>query len=114
MKARPARLYVFDVLAIAGRDYRGLTLRDRRVALQELLTTAPPEIVLSEQWDDGPALFKSVIDHKLEGVVGKKLESLYLAGRSNDLDIVLHTEHSRNLVGLDVSHVLVGLAIHHA
>lgn len=75
MKARPARLYVFDVLAIGKLDLRGATLRDRRIALQELLIGAPPAIVLSEQWADGPALYRSVVQHELEGIVGKKLDS---------------------------------------
>jgi ATP-dependent DNA ligase len=39
---------------------------------------------VSQQWEDGAALLKAVVENELEGVVGKKLDSSYVAGRSND------------------------------
>ena len=79
---RPARLHAFDLLALGGRDLRGMKLRDRLIALQELLASAPA-IKLSEQWVDGRALYQAVIKNELEGIVGRKLDSLYTAGRSD-------------------------------
>lgn len=79
---RPARLYVFDILALGGRDLRASTLAHRRIALEQLLPSAPG-LVLSQQWEDGPALYRSVVANELEGVVGKRLGSAYVAGRSD-------------------------------
>ena len=43
-----------------------------------------PHLRIIGQWTDGLALFKSVTAHGLEGVVGKRLTSPYVAGRSKD------------------------------
>jgi bifunctional non-homologous end joining protein LigD len=79
---QPARLYAFDILALDGKDLRPMPLRDRRIALAAVLTSAPG-IKLSEQWADGPALYRSVIANELEGIVGKRLDSAYRAERSD-------------------------------
>jgi bifunctional non-homologous end joining protein LigD len=83
VRARPAVLYVFDVLAIADQDLRPSTLVARRKTLDEIFVSAPT-LRLSELWDDGIALFRAATDHGLEGVVGKRLASPYRGGRSAD------------------------------
>jgi ATP-dependent DNA ligase len=39
---------------------------------------------VAPQWENGVALFEVVIEHELEGVVAKRLDSPYVADRSND------------------------------
>src|SRR5690242_375647 len=56
MRARPAVLYAFDVLAIADQDLRPSTLVARRKMLAEIFVSAPT-LRMSELWDDGIALF---------------------------------------------------------
>ena len=80
---RPATLYLFDVLAWRNRDLRPASLVSRRRAL-EAIVDEQPHLRIVGQWGDGLALFKSVTAHGLEGVVGKRLTSPYVAGRSKD------------------------------
>ena len=70
----PATLFLFDVLVRAKRNLRPAPLSSRRQALREL--------VVVSQYDDGKQLFKSVTAHGLEGVVGKRMDSVYTAGRT--------------------------------
>jgi bifunctional non-homologous end joining protein LigD len=79
--ARPATLYTFDLLAIDGRDVRPATFAARRAALLQLVPTSP-QIRIPDLWDDGAALFRAVTELELEGVVGKRLDSTYTAGRT--------------------------------
>jgi len=83
MRARPAILYVFDVLAIEDQDLRPCALVARRKTLADVFVSAAT-LRLSDLWDDGVALFRAVTEHELEGVVGKRLWSPYVAGRSAD------------------------------
>jgi bifunctional non-homologous end joining protein LigD len=80
---RPATLYLFDVLAWRKRDLRPASFASRRRALEALIDEQP-QLRIVGQWADGPALFKSLTAHGLEGVVGKRLTSSYVAGRSKD------------------------------
>ena len=79
--ARPATLYAFDTLAIGGRDVRPATFAARRAALMQLVPRSP-QIRVPDLWDDGTALFRAVTELELEGVVGKRLDSRYTAGRT--------------------------------
>src|SRR4051812_1163291 len=80
--ARPAILYAFDALVIGSRDVRPAIFAARRAALMQLV---PPSaaVRVPDLWNDGTALFRAVTDLELEGVVGKRLDSIYVAGRSN-------------------------------
>jgi bifunctional non-homologous end joining protein LigD len=80
---RPATLYVFDVLAWRKRDLRQASCASRRRAL-EAIVDEQPHLRIVGQWADGPALFGSVTAHGMEGVVGKRLDAPYVAGRSKD------------------------------
>ena len=71
-----------DVLALAKRDLRPATLSARRQALREIVAESERVRVVS-QYEDGKQLFKSVTAHGLEGVVAKRLDSPYIAGRSD-------------------------------
>ena len=42
-----------------------------------------PHVRVPDLWDDGHALYHAVIENELEGVVAKKLDAPYRAGRSN-------------------------------
>ena len=80
----PATLYLFDCPGFADRDLRGLPLVDRKEILRMLL---PPVGALrySEHIPEtGEALFERVAGLGLEGIVAKKADSPYRAGRSRD------------------------------
>lgn len=78
----PVVFYVFDLLAFHGRDVRPLPLRERRAILARLLPRLGPVRFSDHVERDGVALFESVRKLGLEGVVGKRSDSPYRAGRS--------------------------------
>ncbi|HVM94980.1 MAG TPA: DNA ligase D [Candidatus Acidoferrales bacterium] len=99
----PVALCGFDLLSVAGFDLRGLSLSKRRDLLTRLL---PPSGVIhpSQSFeDDGVALFETVSELGLEGIVAKCASSPYRCGersadwvkikalRSADLAIVGYT-----------------------
>jgi bifunctional non-homologous end joining protein LigD len=69
----------FDVIAIAGEDLTQMPHRDRRSRL-ERLGLSGPAWAISPAFDDGEALWATVSERGLEGVVAKKLTSRYLPG----------------------------------
>ncbi len=78
--ARPVTYMVFDVLRLDGHDLTRLPLRDRR-ALLESLEVPGPRVVLSPVYPDGEALVRATREQGLEGVVSKRVDSGYEAGR---------------------------------
>ena len=78
----PAVLYVFDVLAFGGYDVRPLPLERRKALLEQIVPRVGPIKYLSHFEKDGEALYEQVVKLGLEGVVAKKADSPYRAGRS--------------------------------
>ncbi len=85
LQAGTRRVYsVFDVLEVLGRDTTGLALSDRRALLSRLIT---PDGVLEfpEQVSGDPeAARASACARGWEGLVAKRADSTYQAGRSSD------------------------------
>jgi bifunctional non-homologous end joining protein LigD len=78
----PATLYVFDLLAFEGFDVRPLPLERRKAILEKVL---PPAGALrySEHFETkGEALYEQVVRLGLEGIMAKKADSIYRAGRT--------------------------------
>jgi bifunctional non-homologous end joining protein LigD len=73
-------LYCFDLLHFAGVDLRAAPYRDRRRYLAQCLLPSPL-VQLVHAAEDGVALHKAALASGLEGVVGKRKESKYEAGR---------------------------------
>jgi len=78
----PLVYYVFDLLFVDGKDLRKEPLSARRKLLADLLKKAPPNIRLSE----GPQgskedLLRVAQEFGLEGLVAKRLNSVYESGR---------------------------------
>jgi ATP-dependent DNA ligase len=78
------QLCAFDVLAMDGDDLRDLPLSMRKANLARLLARRPDGIFLSdfEQGEIGPDLFRAAYDMGLEGLVSKRRDRPYQAGRS--------------------------------
>lgn len=85
ISARPrltcaASLVVFDVLALAGRDLRGLPYRERRKQLRRLLADIEPPLLLmpaTRELTGAHAWMRDHIDAGVEGVVVKRREHGY-------------------------------------
>jgi len=78
----PAVLYVFDLLAFEGYDLRPLPLEQRKALLEQIVPTVGPIKYLSHFEKDGEALYEQVVKMGLEGIVAKKADAAYRAGRS--------------------------------
>jgi bifunctional non-homologous end joining protein LigD len=78
------QLYAFDILALDGDDLRKLPLSMRKTNLARLLARRPEGIFVSdfEQGEIGPGLFRAACNFGLEGIVSKRRDSTYRAGRS--------------------------------
>lgn len=82
MVATPATFYVFDLLAFEDFDLRSLPLEDRKQLLQRVLPAAGPLKYSEHIPEKGAALYQHVIELGLEGIIAKKADSPYRAGRS--------------------------------
>jgi bifunctional non-homologous end joining protein LigD len=79
-------LYAFDLIELAGEDRRRDALAHRKVDLSRVLSLGGAGVVANE-WVDGgersgPAVFKHACSLGLEGIVSKRKDSRYIAGRS--------------------------------
>ena len=77
----PIVYYVFDVLAVGGRDVRALPLAERKTLL-ERFAPANGVVRFADHVDgDGERLFEAAEAHGMEGVVAKRADSRYASGR---------------------------------
>lgn len=82
---RQAVLHLFDVLAIDDTDTVGLPYTDRRRLLDRLVDAGPNWLVPAHRVGDGEALLAATAAQGLEGVIAKRLDSVYRPGtRSKD------------------------------
>ncbi len=78
--------YAFDLLALNGEDLRDLPLLKRKAALKRILRkTKNNRIRFTDHViGAGVALFAQLEERGLEGMVAKKVDSLYTGGRTRD------------------------------
>lgn len=87
LESHPAHIRAYDLLLWQGRDLRALPFAERRVELERAIATLnQPGIDLSPllpfaTWDDLAALRASPPEAVIEGVMIKRRDSPYLAGR---------------------------------
>lgn len=74
----PVRLFVFDLLAVAGVSTIDQPYHERRAILDELYLGRHTQRV--DTFDDGEALFSAACTHGLEGIVAKRLDEPYRPG----------------------------------
>ncbi len=79
---RPATFYVFDVLALGDYDLRSLPLVKRKSILRELLPSIGPLRYSDHIERQGETMYEHARELGLEGVIAKKMDSPYRAGRS--------------------------------
>ncbi len=80
----PAILYVFDLIAFEDFDLRHLPLIERKRLLQKLVPPMGPLRFADHIEERGEAMLEEVRKLGLEGIVGKRGDSRYHGGRSND------------------------------
>ncbi len=80
----PAELFVFDLLAFEDFDLRPLPLRARKALLRRLLPRAGALRYSDHVETDGQAVWAYVERERIEGMVAKRADASYRAGRSAD------------------------------
>jgi bifunctional non-homologous end joining protein LigD len=84
-EAGDLHLWVFDVLALNGKDVRAQPLLKRKDRLEGLLARFDcPTVRVSEVFEDGIKLLGAAERHELEGVVSKRRDAPYRSGECRD------------------------------
>ncbi|HEY2550008.1 MAG TPA: non-homologous end-joining DNA ligase [Streptosporangiaceae bacterium] len=84
ISAVPVYYYIFDVLYAGGRDTRRLPLRERKRLLRALLTFGGPLRYTEHRNTTGEAYWALACRRGWEGVIAKRADAPYRAGRSKD------------------------------
>jgi bifunctional non-homologous end joining protein LigD len=82
--ARAVVFVAFDMLFADGRDLRSLGLLERRLELERLARTAKAGPIQISQLFDSASLYSQACKLGLEGIVSKRAEGAYRAGRATD------------------------------
>ena len=89
-------LYAFDILTLDGEDLRALPLSMRKTKLARLLASRPPDGIFAATFEQGeicPDLFEAACHMGLEGLVSKRADRPYRAGRSKDWIKIKNRKH---------------------
>ena len=78
----PATYVVFDILHLDGMDLREKPLLDRKKILREVVREND-RLQIIPYWEDGKELWKMVKSLNIEGIMAKRKDSKYEAGRSD-------------------------------
>ena len=80
----PVYYYVFDVLYADGRDTRELPLTERKRLLAGLIDFRDPLRFTEDRAGDGAAFWRQACSDGWEGLVAKRADAPYLAGRNKN------------------------------
>ncbi len=76
---------VFDLLALEGKDLRGRSLIERKELLEAIMKDSPSNLYYSKHIrGNGKASFMAACEKNLEGIIGKRVDSLYSGTRNSD------------------------------
>ena len=82
----PVTFIAFDVLAADGTDVTGRPYLERRGILENLLVEKSKRIVVPRFWAgdlSSEHMLTLAAEHRMEGIVAKRLDSIYRPGRSD-------------------------------
>ncbi|MGB8353996.1 MAG: non-homologous end-joining DNA ligase [Chthoniobacteraceae bacterium] len=95
----PIFYYAFDLLQLDGKNLRGLPLTERRTKLEKLLAKPPGIIRYSASLGgDAKELLKQASKVGLEGLIGKREDSLYESGTRSGAWIKLKLQSEQEFV----------------
>ncbi|MDO8579175.1 MAG: DNA ligase D [Dehalococcoidales bacterium] len=99
-KAAAIIYYVFDILFLDGRSLFEVPLVQRKVLLEQVLTSSPAVRLLEHFEGDGEAIFRGAVEAGLEGIVAKRKDSRYVPGeRSADWLKIKATRTDEFIIG---------------
>jgi DNA ligase D-like protein (predicted ligase) len=80
----PVYYYLFDIMYAGGADVRQRPLRERKELLRGQLSFADPLRFTEHRDGDGEEYFKQACRDRWEGLIAKRADAPYRAGRSKD------------------------------
>jgi len=96
--AQPVAYVVFDILWLDGHDVTPLPYIDRKRLLRQLLEPGPTWSVPEPELGSGVELLAAVADRGLEGLIAKRTDSPYEAGRRSSAWRKLKVRRRQELV----------------
>ena len=98
-KRPPLFYYAFDLLRLDGKDWRERPLVERKAQLEEILKNAPDTIRFSAALgSDAKRLLTQVKKLGLEGLIGKRTDSVYEPGKRSGAWIKLKLRREQEFV----------------
>jgi bifunctional non-homologous end joining protein LigD len=95
-RVEPAAFFAFDILNLDGKDMRKLPLLKRKEALQKALAGSQRIRLVQHVGEGGQRLYEAASGLGLEGIVAKRADAPYKAGRSSDW-LKIRTPHGRHV-----------------
>jgi bifunctional non-homologous end joining protein LigD len=80
----PVFIYLFDVLWAGGQDVRPRPLLERKQVLHDLLSFGGPLCFTEHRDTDGEGYYRQACQQGWEGIIAKRGDAPYRAGRSRD------------------------------
>jgi bifunctional non-homologous end joining protein LigD len=95
----PLFFYAFDLLCLEGKSWCGKPLAERKSRLEQLLKSAPPVLRYSASLQGHVKTLLAEADRLgLEGLIGKRMDSFYEAGRRSGAWIKLKLHRQQEMV----------------
>jgi bifunctional non-homologous end joining protein LigD len=91
--------YIFDLLSLEGKDMQSLPLLERKAQISTLIKGNDILRYSDHVLADGKDFFQLVIEHDLEGMIAKRIESIYHQGiRSRDWLKIKHQHNQEAII----------------
>jgi len=90
----PVHYYVFDVLHYNGEDMRGRPLMERKELLNKILENNSHFSSVFHVDGSGKGLFNLIRQRRLEGIVAKRKDSIYVGRRSADWIKIINYQYA--------------------
>jgi bifunctional non-homologous end joining protein LigD len=91
--------FIFGLLVCNDRDLTGLALSERRDLMKSVLRLRSPRIRIAEQFEvTASDMLAAVRQQQLEGVIGKRKDSLYEAGKRSGAWVKCRANRGQELV----------------
>jgi len=99
-REQPLSYFAFDLLYLDGYDLRAVALAERKRILQEVLASAPSSVKYSDHFQvPGAAFLKNVCQLGLEGMLSKRGDLPYQAGRGTAWQKVKCLQRQEMVIG---------------
>ena len=91
--------FIFDLLVCNDRDLTKLSLSERRETMKSVLNLRSPRIRIAEQFEvTASDMLAAVRQQQLEGVIGKRKDSVYEAGKRSGAWVKCRANRGQELV----------------